>query len=69
MLVNFFDQTQDGMTMTILAEYDSMVQWATWLGFEPVGITESGKNKYVEFVRCNPNKKNVYDSPLRPIMH
>ena len=69
MLVNFFDQTQEGMTMTILAEYESMLQWAAWLGFEPVGISQSTKNKYVEFVRCNPNKKNVYDSPLRPIMH
>ena len=69
MLVNFFDKTQPNMTMTILADYEGILQWAAWLGFEPVGTSVVGENKYVEFVRCNPNKKNVYDSSLRPIMH
>lgn len=69
MLVNFFDKTQPNMTMTILADYEGILQWAAWLGFEPVGTSVLGENKYVEFVRCNPNKKNVYDSSLRPIMH
>ena len=37
MLVNYLEQTQPQMTMTILADYEIMVDWAVWLGFEPVG--------------------------------
>ena len=69
MLVNFFDKTQDMMSMTILSDYEFMVQWATWLGFEVVGVIESNSQKYVEFVRCNPNRKGVYDGTSRPVMH
>ena len=69
MLVNFFDKTQDMMSMTILSDYEFMVQWATWLGFEVVGVIESNSQKYVEFVRCNPNRKSVYDGTSRPVMH
>ena len=69
MLVDFFDKTQSCMTMTILADYELMIDWATWLKFEPVGVSNADYHKYVEFVRCNPNKKNVYDSSLRPVMH
>lgn len=68
MLVNFFDQTQPMMTMTILSEHEAMIQWAVWLGFEPVGVTEYKAHKYVEFVRCNPKQKNVYDK-ARPVKH
>lgn len=69
MLVNFFDQTQHGMSMTILSEYEFMLDWAAWLGFEAVGISANGPSKYVEFVRCNPNKTNVYNSASRPVTH
>jgi hypothetical protein len=69
MFVNFFDQSHDAMTMTILAKFSSMLNWATWLGFEPVGISEHRKNEYVEFVRCNPLRKNVSDELSRPVMH
>lgn len=69
MLVNFFDQTQHGMSMTILSEYEFMLDWAAWLGFEAVGISANGPSKYVEFVRCNPNKTNVYNSSSRPVTH
>lgn len=68
-LVSFFDQTEPAMTMTIYAKYTFMIDWATWLGFEPVGITEAGDAEYVEFVRCNPNENNVYDGASRPIIH
>lgn len=68
MLVNFFDQTQDMMTMTILAEHGSMIQWATWLGFEVVGYTDYRQHRYIDFVRCNPRQKNVYDG-IRPVKH
>jgi hypothetical protein len=69
MLVSFFDKTQSAMSMSILSEYSPMVQWATWLGFEPVGLSDHNDNQYVDFVRCNPTKKNVYDSTSRPVMH
>jgi len=42
-----------------------MLDWAGWLGFEAVGVSEG----YVDFVRCNPAQKNVYDKSLRPITH
>jgi hypothetical protein len=69
MLVSFFDQTQHGMSMTILADYEFMIDWAAWLGFEAVGVSENGFSKYVEFVRCNPNKSNVYNLTSRPVTH
>jgi hypothetical protein len=69
MLVDFFDKSQPMMTMTILADYQFILDWAVWLGFDPVGVIDSTPHKYVEFVRCNPNKKNVYDGTLRPVMH
>lgn len=69
MFVNFFDQTHSGTSMTILADYESMLNWAVWLGFEPVGAVDRGNNRYIEFVRCNLNQKNVYDSTSRPVMH
>ena len=69
MLVNFFDQSEPSMTMKILSDYESMVNWASWLGFEAIGTTISNEYKYVEFVRCNPTKKNVYDRALRPVKH
>ena len=69
MLVNFFDKTQDGMEMTILEKHKPMCEWAKWLGFEVVGKTEFNGNTYVDFVRCNPNKKDVYDGTLQPVIH
>ncbi len=69
MLVNFFDKTQAGMCMTILSKHGDMVQWATWLGFEVVGKTEFNGNTYIDFVRCNPNQKDVYDTASQPVMH
>lgn len=69
MFVNYFDQSHDIMTMTILAKFSPMLNWAVWLGFEPVTITEHRKSEYVEFVRCNPLRKNVSDELSRPVMH
>lgn len=69
MFVNYFDKCHDYLCMTVLAEHEFILNWAAWLGFEAVGIVTMGENSYVDFVRCNPNKKNVYDSSLRPAMH
>ena len=69
MLMSYFDKTHPMLEMTINARYDMMVQWATWLGFEIVGISEHENNQYVEFVRCNPMEKNVSHETSRPVMH
>lgn len=69
LLVNFFDQSEIYMSMTILADYEGMLNWAAWLGFEAVGIHQVDANKYVDFVRCNPDKKIVYNEALRPVTH
>jgi len=69
MLINFFDQMFPNTTMTILSDYEGMLNWATWLGYEPVGIIEHGENSYVEFVRCTIPPKDVYDDESRPMMH
>ena len=69
MFVNYFDQWHDGLSMTVLADYEFVLDWAAWLGFEAVGVSVDGANKYVDFVRCNTSKKNVYDETSRPVMH
>ena len=69
MLMDYIDQTSPNTTMTILAEYEHMIQWATWLGYEPVGVAANGAAKYVEFVRCKHPYESVYDDTSRPVMH
>jgi len=69
MLVSFFDQQTQSMTMSVLAEHGDIVNWACWLGFEPIGVVTHKNHEYVEFVRCNPASGNVYDQALRPAMH
>lgn len=69
MLMSFFDQSHDGMSMTVNGDYEFILDWAAWLGFEAVGIYSSADQKYVDFVRCNPEKKNAYDATSRPAMH
>jgi len=69
MLVKFFDRTQSHMSMTILSDYEFMLNWASWLGFEAMGVSTVGPTKYVDFLRCNPNANNVNDELLRPVTH
>jgi hypothetical protein len=69
MLVNYFDKTHAVLTMTINANYEAMLNWGAWLGFEPVGMSEHKKTQYVEFVRCNPALNYVSHETSRPVMH
>jgi len=69
MLVSYLSASNEHMTMTILADYEGMLNWAVWLGFEPVGTIVSGENKYVEFIRCNLGGNCVYDKAPRPVIH
>ena len=69
MLINFFDKSYPMLSMTIQADYEAMLNWAAWLGFEPVGISDYKNAQYVEFVRCNPAKNYVSHETSRPVMH
>lgn len=69
MLVSYLSASNEHMTMTILGDYEGMINWALWLGFEPVGTIVSGENKYVEFIRCNLGGNCVYDKAPRPVIH
>ena len=69
MFVDYFDQFHSGLSMTILKEYKFILDWASWLGFEAVGIISNNEIEYVDFVRCNPNQKDVYDCTLQPVIH
>lgn len=69
MLVSFFDKSYEGLSMTVNADFEFIIDWAAWLGFEPMGVSAIGEYKYVDFVRCNFKEKNVYDGASRPVMH
>ena len=69
MLMSFFDQTYNILTVSILANHEAMLNWAAWLGFDPVGFSSYKNTDFVEFVRCNPRKKNVSHETSRPVMH
>lgn len=69
MFVNYFDQFHSGLSMTILKEYEFITDWAAWLGFEVVGVINNDEIEYVDFVRCNPNQKDVYDCTSQPVIH
>ena len=51
-MVNFLEKLYPMMTMMIDMEYEAMLNWAAWLGFEAVGISTTSSAQYVEFVRC-----------------
>ena len=69
MLISFLDQTYPMLTMTIDAEYEAMLNWAAWLGFEPVGIAATSSAQYVEFVRCNFDLDDDSPDVSRPTKH
>ena len=69
MLLSFFDQTYPMLSMSIMAKYEAMVNWALFLGFDPVGVARVDNLDFVEFVRCNPNKNYVSHETSRPVMH
>ena len=69
MLVNYLTSYHPNLTMTVLSDYEGIIKWAEWLGFEPVGVFFVGENKYVEFIYCNLDENCVYDEPQRPVIH
>ena len=69
MIIEFFDKAHPKLCMSILSEFPIMINWATSLGFEPVGFSEVLGHKYVEFVRCSHVEKNVSPKSSRPVMH
>tara|TARA_Y100000592_G_scaffold87170_1_gene141412 strand:+ start:4505 stop:5044 length:540 start_codon:yes stop_codon:yes gene_type:complete len=69
LLMSFLDQSYDDLSMQIAEEYVSMLNWAVWLGFHPVGFSDWKNIRYVDFVRCNPTKNCVSDKTSRPVIH
>ena len=69
MLLEYLTGYHPRLSMTILGDYEGMIKWATWLGFETVGVFTVGENKYYEFIYCNLDKNCVYDEPQRPVIH
>lgn len=69
LLVQYFQQSHPHITMTIHSDYEGILNWAAWLGFEPVGVMNAGYDKYVEFIRCNLGGNCVYDKAPRPVIH
>ena len=69
LLISFLDQSHDELSMQIREEYISMLNWAVWLGFHPIGFTKEKKIRYVDFVRCNPKKNYVSHRTSRPVIH
>lgn len=66
-LLHMYEKVHPTITMSILSKNEQMLNWACWLGFEPVEI--SFDEKFVEFVRCNSKNYDVYNKALRPIVH
>ena len=69
LLISFLDLSYDELSMQIRDEYISMLNWAVWLGFHPVGFTKEKNIRYVDFVRCNPKKNYVSDKTSMPVIH
>lgn len=69
MLISFLDQSYPDLSMQIAKEYESMLNWAVWLGFEPVGFSDWKNITYVDFVRCNPTQNCVSHKLSRPVIH
>lgn len=69
MLLAFFSAQHSALCMTILTENDIMLQWASWLGFEAVGISNVEGAVYANFVRCENDDAYVETEGSRPVMH
>lgn len=66
-MLKMFEPMHPTLTMTVSSQFEHMLSWALWLGFEPCGLTEG--NRHVEFVRCISNLNSVTDKSLRPVVH
>jgi len=63
-------QTYYEINLNISVDNEGSLNWAAWLGFSAAGyIDDEDGTTLVHFVRCNPDRKNVYALASRPVMH
>ena len=69
-IVRYAHQTYYEINLNIPIENEGSISWAVWLGFIPAGyIEDEDGTTLMHFVRCNPDRKNVYALASRPVMH
>lgn len=66
-LLGIFDAAHSQIKMNVLCRHEDMLNWACWLGFEPVWVNE--ETTHVHFVRCNNYKNSVSNKASRPVVH
>lgn len=69
-LIDFFHTHYYNLHVNTWVENEGIMQWLAWLGFglEQIEDGEDGIS-LAHFVRCNPNRKNVYALSSRPVKH
>jgi|ETNvirenome_2_60_1030617.scaffolds.fasta_scaffold00387_8 hypothetical protein len=69
-LIDFYHTHYYQLHVNTWVRNKGIIQWLAWLGFNIEQIEDTEENKtFVHFVRCNPNRKNVYALSSRPVMH
>lgn len=69
-LIDFFHSHYYRLYVDTWIGNEGIVQWLGWLGFELGDVYETeNDHKVVHFVRCNPERKNVYALSSRPVKH
>jgi len=69
-LIEFFHTHYYSLHVDTWVENEGIMQWLAWLGFDLEQIEEGDDNiAMAHFVRCNPNRKNVYALSSRPVKH
>lgn len=69
-LIDFFHAHYYQLHVNTWIRNEGIMQWLAWLGFglEQIEETQDG-HPIAHFVRCNPNRKNVYALSSRPVKH
>lgn len=69
-LIQFFHSHYYNLHVNTWIQNEGIMQWLAWLGFGLEALEETGDNYgFAHFVRCNPDSKNVYALPSRPVKH
>lgn len=69
-LIEFFHTHYYILHVNTWVQNEGIMQWLAWLGFGLEEIEETEDHEGIaHFVRCNPNRKNVYALSSRPVKH
>jgi len=69
-IISYIHQTYYEIHLSVNAEDLGVIKWMIWLGFSISStVDDESGDTYVQFVRCNPDRKNVYALSSRPVMH